>query len=91
MPSSTVSFYHIDPGRHLLSLTTESGTSVTLVADFDESQMATSRGRSWWCVGASVRDSDHLLVLRLETQQVCQRTLEFAPEHDDPGDYPEAK
>ena len=82
----TVNFYHFDPGAHVFVLTDADGQSITLNADLSDGSMATSRGRSWWCVTTGRTTNTNELRLLLDTHDQCQSMLAVAPEHDDPSD-----
>ena len=83
---NSVNFYHFEPGAHSFSLTTASGDTVSLDTDFEDANMSTSRGRSWWCLVAGRRSADHVLVFLFDTQAQCQSMLAVAPTDDDPAD-----
>jgi len=89
--SGNIYFYHFDLGNHSMVMTNASGQSVSLNANLTDDQMATSRGRSWWCVTTGIRKSDNVWLLFLYTKDQCQSLLAAAPEHDDPSDDPAAK
>jgi hypothetical protein len=86
--ANTVNFYYFAPGQHSFVLTTVQGESISLNANLSDDLMATSRGRSWWCVVTGRRSADNVLVLILETPAQCADALAAVPEHDDPSDDP---
>jgi len=89
--SGNIYFYHFDLGNHSMVMTNASGQSVSLNANLTDDQMATSRGRSWWCVTTGIRKRDNAWMLFLDSKELCQSMLALAPEHDDPSDDPAAK
>jgi len=84
-------FYHFELGDHSLVMTNASGQSVSLNVNLTEDQMATSRGRRWWCASTGIRKRDNAWMFFLDSKKLCQSVLDLAPEQDDPNDDPASK
>jgi hypothetical protein len=72
-------------------MTNASGQSVSLNVNLTEDQMATSRGRRWWCASTGIRKRDNAWMFFLDSKKLCQSVLDLAPEQDDPNDDPASK